>query len=106
MPVFAVKAVRSTAGNVVVSWAHDESGPPIQYEIQVQPDGVDWAALGTVDYVAGQTAYAYSHENPIGAGVRYQVRAVNEAGVSAWAESNRVPLIIVPNAPTDVTASI
>ena len=93
------------AGGVVVSWEHDESGPPLSFELQVQPDGGSWTALGTVAYVAGQTAYSYTHENPVGSGVRYQVRATNEAGSSAWTESNRVPLIVVPNAPTNVQAS-
>ena len=104
MSVRNVRAMQG-AGGVVVSWSHDESGPPINFELQVQPDGGIWTALGTVAYVAGQGQYGYTHENPVGSGVRYQVRATNEAGSSAWAESNRVPLIIVPNAPTDVSAA-
>ena len=98
-----VRAIQGEGG-VVVSWEHDESGPPLNFGVQVQPDDGSWEPLAVVPYVPGVTAYQYEHENPVGAGVRYQVRAVNEAGASAWAESNRVPLIVVPNAPTNVTA--
>ncbi len=98
-----VRALQGANG-VEVTWDHDESGPPLQFELQVQPDGETWSPLGTVAYVVGQTQYGYTHENPVGSGVRYQVRATNEAGQSAWVESNRLPLITVPNAPTNVQA--
>jgi len=101
-----VRNVRALAGEngVVVSWEHDESGPPLNFELEVQPDTVVWGPLGTVAYVTGQTQYSYTHENPVGSSVRYRVRAINEAGASAWVESNQVPLIVVPNAPTNVQA--
>ena len=103
--IASVRAARTTAG-VTVSWDHDESGPPINFELQAQPDGGEWATLGTVEYVPGTTAYSYTHGNPAGTGIRYQVRAVNEAGASPWEESNRVPLVVVPNATPNVVASV
>jgi hypothetical protein len=98
-----VRAMQGENG-VVITWEHDESGPPITFGLEVQPEGLDWGALGTVAYMPGQAQYSYTHENPIGASVRYRVRAVNEAGASAWAESNNLPLIVVPNVPTNVQA--
>lgn len=102
-----IRNVRAQQGEegITVSWEHDESGPPENFEVQSQPDGGTWTPLTVVPYVPGVTAYSTVHENPTGAGVRYQVRAVNSVGASPWAESNRVPLLEVPNAPTNVTAT-
>ena len=96
-------AVRSV-DSVTVSWAHDGYGPPLHFEVEVQPDSSDWSALATVGYVDTQTQYSYVHTSPIGSSVRYRVRAANTVGESPWVESNSVPLVLVPSAPTDVSA--
>ena len=96
-----VRAV-AAASEVTVSWNHDESGPPIRFNVESQVSGGGYTPLTTVDYVAGQTAYSVVDSGGV-PGVQYRVNAENSAGASAWSESN-VP-VFAPNAPTNVSAS-
>ena len=100
-----VRAEIAAAGGIMVTWSHDQSGPPENFEVQVQPDSGEWLGLAVVPFETGQSDYSYLHENPVGSVVRYKVRAANQAGTSAWVESNSVPVIVIPNAPTNVQAS-
>ena len=95
-----VRAV-AASNDVTVSWDHDGSGPPIRFNVESQVDGGGYAPLTQVDYVAGQSSYGVVDPDGV-PGVQYRVNAENQAGVSAWAESN-VP-VFAPNAPTNVTA--
>ena len=93
----------SAGSSVTVSWNHDESGPPTEFEIERQVDGGGYAAAGTTPYVAGQTSYSVIDEGGV-PGVQYRVRANNAAGSSAWVESN-VPTF-PPNPVTNLIASV
>lgn len=95
-----VRAV-AAGSDVTVSWDHDGSGPPIRFNVESQVDDGGYAPLTTVPYVGGQNSYSIVDSGGV-PGVQYRVNAENQAGASAWAESN-VP-VFAPNAPTDVTA--
>ena len=95
--------VSVTGVSVTVSWDHDGSGPPTQFNVERQVAGGGYVAAGSTPYVPGQGSYSVVDENGEH-GVQYRVNAENAAGASAWVESN-VPTL-PPNPVTNVQASV
>lgn len=93
---------RLVGGDVIVSWNHDESGPPTQFNVERQVEGSGYSPLGSIPFVAGQTDYSITDAGAP-AGSQYRVNAENSAGNSDWAESDVV--VFVPNPPTNVVAT-
>ena len=95
------------AGQITVSWSHDLTGPPAIFVVERRyAEGqVDWMGLVEMD-ASAETQYTVIDVDDPGAGVQYRVNAVNDAGTSAWSESNWYIPLVVPTAPTDVVARV
>ena len=89
--------------DIVLSWEAPETGTADGYHVQYGEQ--DSEELQTVNRTAAQTSYTHS-DNVEGVTYRYQVRAHNAAGESAWSETLTASRTPAPSAPSGLTATV
>ena len=93
----------ASAGSIEVSWTAPEGSIVATYEIEY---GVaDETERQTTSVSGDQTVFSHT-DNQGDTEYRYQVRAVNAAGTSAWTNSVTAMRTVPPGKPTDVSATI
>ena len=93
----------ASAGSIEVSWTAPEGNIVATYEIKY---GVaDETERQTTSVSGDQTVFSHT-DNQGDTEYRYQVRAVNAAGTSAWTNSVTAMRTVPPGKPTDVSATI
>ena len=93
----------ASAGSIEVSWTAPEGSIVATYEIEY---GVaDETERQTTSVSGDQTVFSHT-DNQGDTEYRYQVRAVNAAGTSAWTNSVTAMRTVPPGKPTDVSTTI
>ena len=93
----------ASAGSIEVSWTAPEGSIVATYEIEY---GVaDETERQTTSVSGDQTVFSHTG-NQGDTKYRYQVRAVNAAGTSAWTNSVTAMRTVPPGKPTDVSTTI
>ena len=96
-------AVSVSEGDIVLSWEAPETGTADGYHVQYSEQDAD--SLETVNRTADELSYTHSN-NVEGVTYRYQVRAHNTAGESAWSETLTASRTPAPSAPSGLTATV
>ena len=93
----------ASAGSIEVSWTAPEGSIVATYEIEY---GVaDETERQTTSVSGDQTVFSHT-DNQGDTEYRYQVRAVNAAGTSAWTNSVTAMRTVPPSKPTNVSTTI
>ncbi|MHB8842505.1 MAG: multicopper oxidase domain-containing protein, partial [Candidatus Aquicultor sp.] len=105
IPTNVVAAVVATGAGpqVNVTWTDNAGANATGYVVQRSVNGGAFSDVAAL--ASGSTSYSDSTVTT-DISYQYQVRAVNLAGVSNWAQSNTVTVPLVPAAPTNLTGMV